>query len=172
MIGNRVSVKSSGMAPGLVKQSKICKWPTPGTGKEGKCPAVARGGGGAGRRCNWLMHNPNRKENIKAFYVLLPQLIRSRHFMVELRTLWTFVWNIKPPIKFFHFMLHLSHSRAVELPPSTNANQRSSRGFYVPSCSRPTYSWQRPAKGISLISTHIKALRGEILKTLWNAMKH
>ena len=137
-----------------------------------KMPCSSPGGGGAGRRWNWLMHNPNRQENIKAFYVLLPQLIRSRHFMVELRTLWTFVWNIKPPIKFFHFMLHLSHSRAVELPPSTNANQRSSRGFYVPSCSRPTYSWQRPAKVISLISTHIKALRGEILKTLWNAMKH
>ena len=27
-------------------QCKICKCPTPGTDKAGKCPAVARGGGG------------------------------------------------------------------------------------------------------------------------------
>ena len=45
-------------------------------------------------------------------------------FMVELRKIQTFLWNIKPPIKFLHFMLHLGHSRAVELPPSTNANYK------------------------------------------------
>ena len=44
-------VKSSGMAQGLANawppgQCKICKCPTSGTDKEGKCPAVARGGGG------------------------------------------------------------------------------------------------------------------------------
>ena len=44
-------VKSSGMAQGLANawppgQCKICKCPTSGTDKEGKCPAVAWGGGG------------------------------------------------------------------------------------------------------------------------------
>ena len=50
-----------GVGPGVGKcpapwQRKICKRPTPGTGKAGKCPAVA-GGVGAGRGWNWLMHN-------------------------------------------------------------------------------------------------------------------
>ena len=44
-------VKSSGMAQGLANawppgQYKICKCPTSGTDKEGKCPAVAWGGVG------------------------------------------------------------------------------------------------------------------------------
>ena len=44
-------VKSSGMAQGLANawppgQCKICKCPTSGTDKEGKCPAVAWWGGG------------------------------------------------------------------------------------------------------------------------------
>ena len=43
-------VKSSGMAQGLANawppgQCKICKCPTSGTDKEGKCPAVAWGEG-------------------------------------------------------------------------------------------------------------------------------
>ena len=40
------------------------------------------------------------------------------------------------------------------------------------SCFRPTYRCQRPVKGISIISAHIKALRSEILiwilRTLWH----
>ena len=44
-------VKSSGMAQGLANawppgQCKICKCPNSGTDKEGKCRAVAWGGGG------------------------------------------------------------------------------------------------------------------------------
>ena len=55
LIGNRVRVKSLGMAPGLANarppgSSTFRDW------QAGKCPAVARGGGGAGRRWNWLMH--------------------------------------------------------------------------------------------------------------------
>ena len=39
-------VKSSEMALGLANgQHKICKCPTPGTDKAGKCPAVVGGGG-------------------------------------------------------------------------------------------------------------------------------
>ena len=46
-------------------QREICKCPTLGTEKVGKCPAVAPGGGGGGggagerearRGWNWLMH--------------------------------------------------------------------------------------------------------------------
>ena len=53
LIGNRVRVKSSGMARGLANarhpgQCKICKCPIPGIDKAGKCPAVARGGEGGG----------------------------------------------------------------------------------------------------------------------------
>ena len=40
------------------------------------------------------------------------------------------------------------------------------------SCFRPTYRRQRPVKGISLISTHVKTLKREvliwILKKLWH----
>ena len=48
LIGNRVRVKSLGLAPGLANarspgQRKICKCPTPGTDEAGKCPAVTRG---------------------------------------------------------------------------------------------------------------------------------
>ena len=48
LIGNRVRVKSLGLAPGLANarpqgQGKICKCPTPGTDEVGKCPAVVRG---------------------------------------------------------------------------------------------------------------------------------
>ena len=44
-------VKRSGLALGLANarapgQRKICKCPTPGTDEAGKCPAVAREGGG------------------------------------------------------------------------------------------------------------------------------
>ena len=50
-------VKSSGVARGLANarqpgSATFANAPTPGTDKAGKCPAVARGGGGAGRRWN------------------------------------------------------------------------------------------------------------------------
>ena len=48
-------VQSSGMAPGLANARPLgsakfanAQCPTPGTDQEGKCPAVARGGGGRG----------------------------------------------------------------------------------------------------------------------------
>ena len=43
--------KSSGMAPGLANapgQHKICKYPTSGAYKAGKCPAEVQGVGGGG----------------------------------------------------------------------------------------------------------------------------
>ena len=43
--------KSLGMASGLANapgQHKICKYPTPGAYKAGKCPAEAQGAGGGG----------------------------------------------------------------------------------------------------------------------------
>ena len=51
LIGNCVRDKSSGMAPGLANapgQHKICKYPTSGAYKAGKCPAEAQGVGGGG----------------------------------------------------------------------------------------------------------------------------
>ena len=53
LIGNRVRVKSSGMARGLANarppgSTKFANAPAPGTDKAGKCPAIARGGLGAG----------------------------------------------------------------------------------------------------------------------------
>ena len=49
LIGNRVRVKSSGMARGLANarplgSTKFANAPAPGTDKAGKCPAVAWGG--------------------------------------------------------------------------------------------------------------------------------
>ena len=59
-----------------------------------------------------------------------------------------------------------SNCRRLQMP--INAQQE----VFTFSCFRPTYRWQRPVKGISLISTHVKALRREILiwifKKLWH----
>ena len=51
--------------------------------------------------------------------------------MVEFRTLQTFLWNINPPIKFFYFMLLLSHSQAVELPHLQMPINVQQEGLYV-----------------------------------------
>ena len=40
--------RQAGVARGVRGQHKICKCPTPGTEKAGKCPTVAGGGGGMG----------------------------------------------------------------------------------------------------------------------------
>ena len=50
-------------------------------------------------------------------------------------------------------------SNCRPLQMSINVQQEA----FMFSCFRPTYRWQRPVKGISLISTHVKALRREIL---------
>ena len=51
-MGNRVPVKSSGLAPGLPNAwpwaAQNLQMPLPGTDKAGKCFAVAWGGGGGG----------------------------------------------------------------------------------------------------------------------------
>ena len=53
LIGNRVGVKSSGLAPGLANarppgSATFANTPPPGTDKVGKCPTVALGVGGGG----------------------------------------------------------------------------------------------------------------------------
>ena len=86
LIGNRVRVKSSGMAPGFGEcpvpgQHKICKCPTPGTDEAGKCPAVARGG--AGRSWNWLMHKFDKPCNGNVNKVLLLLLTLHLPFLTD-----------------------------------------------------------------------------------------
>ena len=73
------------------------------------------------RAVEFLRITLTARENVKAFYVLLPQIITSRHFMVELRNIKPLLWNIKPLMHMCircHFLadLHVTrHERETEI---------------------------------------------------------
>ena len=61
LIGNRVRVKSLGMALGLTNarspgSAKFANAPSPGLTRRANSPQQPGGDGGGGRRWNWLMH--------------------------------------------------------------------------------------------------------------------
>ena len=78
LIGNRMRAKSLGIALGLVNarppgRAKFANAPPSGTDKAGKCPPVARGGGGGGARCscNWRMHYCQERSYLRVNMALL-----------------------------------------------------------------------------------------------------
>ena len=69
LIGNRVRVKSSGLARGSVANARPravqhLQMPNPGTDKAGKCPAVARRGGGDWAQVELTDALPEKAKNI------------------------------------------------------------------------------------------------------------